>query len=189
MHWCCCGTFPLCWCCCALIPSVLRSSVLLMWHRRSGRWHAVPFHRGLSRGDLFRGLSLGLLSAWWFQWWLVGLSWKFTPENRNELHVLSLKMNYIQINKINCQARNFSRHMQKRTWHFKRNRTTRSRRPCKVMNDHCRCDVSVRLSPQFKFKSFHVSLCKTGTCLTKPHHCVTLCFRIVLLQSNSKKNQ
>lgn len=60
-----------------------------MWNRRSGGWHAVPFHRGLSRGDMFRRLSLGFLSAWWFNRWLGGLSWKFTPENRNELHVLS----------------------------------------------------------------------------------------------------
>lgn len=71
--WCCCDTVSLCWCCCALVPSVQRSSVLLMWHGRSGGWHAIPFHRGLSRGDLFRRLSLGLLSAWWFHWWLVGL--------------------------------------------------------------------------------------------------------------------
>ena len=72
---------------------------------------------------------------------------------------------------------------------FKRNRPKRSTRACKAMNDHRRWDVSVHLSPQFKFRISHISTCKTRTCLTKPYHCVPLYFRTVLLQSNSKKNQ
>ena len=72
---------------------------------------------------------------------------------------------------------------------FKRNRPTRSTRTCKAMNDHRRCDVSVHLSPQFKFRIFHISTCKTRTYLTKPYHYVALNFRTVLLQSNSKRNQ
>ena len=57
------------------------------------------------------------------------------------------------------------------------------------MNDHRRCNVFVHLSPQFKFKIFHISTCKTKTRLAKPYHCVTYILEPYLLLSNSKKNQ